>query len=1075
MSDGSHRANKNLISEFTNTTLIKYNQYQKANKKIDNLTDYLRKNNHCDEPTSKEIERQIKLVFCDLYKSLDTPDFMDETNNEMISSIQEIAAYRIPADVIKPAYVINMIIKILGVLESKEITVARGAAFAQKMLVELLPILESMLTERNIDSEKIKATVSDCFDENDLFIPDNAKIEKLGYSIKGIKGETPVFVMQKFEKGDCEARYIGDNSKPCMNKTESGKICCSDHHPLTQEEKRIINENKSGTFSSNESEIAISESSNSSNTENLVSNKCKYINGKGKEQCKNAACVGGFCTKCHKKHSDDFSILKSNDYCTIIIASGLNKGKVCGKKSCEKGLHICTGHYEKANVGNIEKCPYMTENGTICNAKIKNPTHKACGKHLNCTSYINYEPERKKSEAQLEWEEEQREQQNKPIQYCEAVCGNGNVCNHKAGHIIDISIVEGITNDKIVCWMHHESLRKKKEKEIEIGKTHQCHAKCKTTGKQCRIKNVPECDLYCGTHYDYDPEDQCGAFDMKKFDRCLKTCENGKYFCTTHKDYTADPIKDEGDVMIIQRWIRTQQYFAYMSQYTVVCVDPPKKLLKLKIVEDKPANQKPLRLIVEGEGYGLDYFCSDSEEESACTEESELEVIQPVGQPIVEIKPKRSILPEEFELVNKATGWTEEQIRIMKGKLIYKRFLGPKKKFDLERSIFETKKHLEKYFTTAINKTNAKYKGCKTQFENLIRATYHDLSVSVENVIGLFGAQRFWSRTNILENCKDSLKDLRNLEKNHNDRIAGLPVPIITKKLVEMDIKKYVNAFNDAIYTVKKEQKEDSKYIKEFEQFLSGHTKRSKNKYVENREDKRKELNKKYKIYFEKYIVRFAKVALHTENSQGRSFGFANYFIDLLHKKPLDYTRFRDAYGGEIRNEDGQKAFYCDVFSIITKIIEDYNNKDGDKLMDYIDVDISTNLSSSEHQISLSQELRECQRTGKTTSTFTSMLDVGKVERFAAKNGFYDHDDWVFDDETRPEFFGNFPGFYGNFLEVQARENNYPNYDLPRDTAPDIKVARWVNSGNKGMREEMPAEIKQTYENNVEDILAMYV
>jgi len=1015
--------------------------------------------NNVDSEIIRDIENDLSIVSCCKKYNDDEKQIANKYFNEMTECLEEAECPLSPTD-ISVAHVAFISDNGLSVNDNKNISDKDKLNINSQLFQEIFDACRISATYRNIDFELVQNTFNEMFSEQsyESTLPKEFIVNTI-YTSSESENTTNFnkdFFIHKLDKGNCQARHVNSNEL-CKNKTEGGKICCSEHQPLTQEQKRIINENKSGTFSSNGSETAQSESSNN---ENYNSDKCKYINGKG--QCKNPAYAGQFCKKCHKIHFDESSIHQSNDYCTIITKSGINKGRVCGEKSCGKGLHVCTTHRPKEN---MKKCGHTNTNGITCNNNVTNPFNKKCGLHINSTSYVHCESqsENKKSEALLEWEQEQREKANQPVQYCQAICGNGNVCNHKTGFIIDVSIVEGIINDKIVCWMHHESLRKKKEKEKEKGKTHRCLAKC-GHGGQCQNKNVPESNLYCDRHYDYDPDDQCGAFDEKTEDRCSKKCEIGKDFCKGHKNYTADPIKDDVDVYLIQGWLKLQELYEFNNQYTVVCVDPPKKVLKLKIVEDNPSNQKPLRLILEGEGYGLDCFVSDSEEESACTEESELEIIQPQV-----VAPKRSIIPEEFELVNKATGWTEEQIKIMKNKRIFKRSLGPKKKFNLEQTLFETRKNLEQYFVNAINKANGKYEGCKKQLENLIKATHFDLSASVENVIGLFGVQRFSSRTDLLDNCKDSLRDLRNLESLHKKKIENLPVPVTKKQLVKMDTEKYVNAFNDVINTVKKEQKEDIKYIKEFDKFISGSPKKP--KY--DREEKRKEFNQKYRDYFEKYIVRFAKVSLHKENSKGRLFGFANYFIDLLNEKPLDYTRFRDAYGGEIRNEDNGKVFYCDVFTIITNIIN--NHKVKNDIMDYLDVDISTNLSSSEHQTSWSQELRECQRTGKTTSTVTSMLEVGVVEKFAAKNEFYEGVEWVFDEESRQEFNRGIVGFSGNLLAVNARENNYPNYAFSTTQAPDLKVARWVNSGNKGMREEISDEIKPSYENNVEEILGMNI
>jgi hypothetical protein len=937
---------------------------------------------------------------------------------------------------------------------------------------EIISLYKMMSIYKNLDHELIQNTFNSMFSHRE---PD--QIERFIANVIANEPKTKIptinitenFAIQKIEKGNCEARYVNGN-KPCQNKTMPGKICCSEHQPLTQEDKKIIMENKLETTSSTKSEFAETESSNECN-DHIHENehdKCKYLGLYGK-QCKNKKAYGKFCKKCHKIHTEESHAQKIEDYCIVIVTRGLNKGRACGKKSCGTGFHVCIDHRDKTT---IKKCGHTDKNGKICNNNVNDPSLERCGQHINSISNVRYETEpEKKSEALLEWEEEQRQMANEKPQHCELLTEKGNVCSRRADGYVEVKNKEtGKSVEKLACPMHAE-INNKKNNESE---THRCLAIC-AHGGQCKRMNVPDCDLYCLQHNEYDPEDRCGAFDEKTEDRCLKKCKKDKVFCCTHKNYTADPIQDQYDVDIIRGWIRIQEFYSFLNQYTVVCIDPPKKILKLNIISDEPnkSNKKQLAIksMINNESYGLDYYASNSEDSDG-TEESELEMVQPE---VVVPKKVWSLIPDEFDLINKATGWTEEQIKIMKNKRIFKRILGPKKQFNLEKTLFESRKALEQHFVKYINEANGKYVGCKKQFENLIRATHFDLSASVENVISLFGAQRFFSREKMIDNCKDSLKVLRNIESLYDNRIKGLPVPIIKKQLVKMDIKKYTEAFEDVIHTFKKEYKEDRKYLKEFEKYAYGVPKKS--KYPVNlekeRADKREEFNEKYRDYFEKYIVRFATVSLHKENCKGRMFGFANYFIDLLNKTPLDYSRFRNAYGGEIRNEDGEKVFYCDVFSIITKIIEDNNNKDDkEKIMSYFDIDISLNLSSSEHQTEFSEELRECKRTGKFKADCKSMLDVGIVERFRARDGCYDYDGPLVNVDT---FCNNIVGFNGNFLDIMAKEKNYRDYDLAPDpaatTAPIIPFQ--MNMGNLIFREEIKDEFKQSYSNNVNEILGI--
>ena len=763
-------------------------------------------------------------------------------------------------------------------------------------------------------------------------------------------------------------------------------------------------ENASKTISSNDSD-SICTTSTSSTHENHShdrNGKCQYTNSN--KPCKNNATQGKFCQKCHKVYTDECTAHKKQDYCTIIVNAGLNKKRACGKPSCSAGIHVCKDHYEKVAI--VRKCDCVNALGIRCDAVIKNPHDFRCGRHLNSISHI--EPETEKDHSCSE--EESEEEINRAPVSCNYPCNNGKLCSNNAndqGPVME----NGKEVLKKMCGIH----AKKAWKNIDEPKLHRCEAICATTGRQCTNCNVPEGYSYCGWHNAYEPPEQCQAFDYESLGRCTNNCLKNEPVCKGHLKYNGPFITDrteKWEIEALKGWVIGQEqlnYLNYISQFPIVFVHelPPRKITKLILVDQKPKPKplklilvkpepkKPLKLVLVEpkpvcEEYGLDYFVSNSEDSDG-TEASE-EII-PV---IEEVKPTRSLalVTDEFELVNSLTGWSEEEIRIMRNKRIFKRILD-KKQFNVEKSVADAKKKLEAYFNNAINDANSKYNGAKAIFSNVVRATHHDLDDSLRSVIELSGVQKFSGRQRTLEDCKEKIKSLRSLESVYNNKVKGLPVPDIKKKLLPMDIKKYITAFEDVIYTVKKEMKEDAKYIKEFLQFNSFLPKKSGNtKYIVNPEEekrkKRAEFDAKYKAYFTKYIVRFAKVSLHKENLKGRLYGFANYFIDLLHKNAYEYTKFQRAFGGEFKKEDGKKVFYCDVFTIISQIIEKNMSND---LMDYLDVDISFNLSSSEHQSDFSQSLRENRSLGKPRPDAISMLEVGEVERFDAKPGMYDYDE----------------------------------------------------------------------------------
>jgi len=897
------------------------------------------------------------------------------------------------------------------------------------------------------------------------------------------------FVIIKYEKGQCQARYVDDDIR-CYNKTEPGKICCSEHEPLTQEARKTIIENRSSTISYSGSTSTESSKSHdhSKCSKSHDHSKCSYISHAG-NPCKRDA-LGKFCKVCHKKHDVEISTHKANNYCTVILTSGINKGRACGEEACAKGFNICPKHCPKEDEN--KKCDHINKEGGRCTATIKNPLHTKCGKHINSISHVpNYElePQREKTEAELEWEEMKRKMNE--VYYCNAVCvTNGKICGKKASYIIQIDGKHGEKIDKYVCGTHEKTDYKESMKE----KTHRCEART-NKGHLCTRMNVPEGFKYCNQHTGFEPIIQCGAFDINTNDRCLKNCEECSDFCKGHGNYTADPIKEQYEIEFIRGQLQAEANRQFWSQYTVVCVDPPKPKLKIltdeefdRIQKEKASIKKPLKLkIIEDESpkisvntenYGLDYFVSNSEESDG-TEKSE-EIIQTKSEP--QVKSVRGLKPDEVEMISEITGWTEEQIRIMKNKNIIIRVLDNKKTLNINKTINQAKHNLERHFTKAVRDTNEKYKSCKKSLSNVIRGTFYDLVNSLDNTIELIGTQRFSGRENLIPECKDAIKILRNLEKDHDNKIKGLPVPIIEKQLLSMDITKYMAAFEDVINTVRKEMKEDVKYIQDFQKFMSEPPKRTKSEeqMLIQKTKKREEFNEKYRKYFAKYIVRFAKVALHKENCTGRMFGFANYFIDLLKAKSIDYTRFRNAFGGELKTEDGERVFYCDIFTVISNIINE--NVDSD-IMDYLDVDISTNLSSSEHQTEFSHELRECKRVGHRYGKQMSMLDVGKVERFNASYGGLHGNapwDWInkpMSKETITQFIRDTPGNSQNYLKIMTEKFDWPAYPLPIDNTPIKKQEYGILNGYM-IPLEMSDEdknLRDPYENYIPEILGITV
>jgi len=942
----------------------------------------------------------------------------------------------------------------------------------KQFLQEIYDIGRTLATHKNIDFDCVLDTYNQMFpiecyestyNSTEQFLSNvTANEQENVLDTSNINKEFLNSLNNKSKQGMCKAKFI-NSSEVCNNKVEPGNICCEEHRPLTQEEKRIKYENGSmSTFSSE---------CNNSNDHNHDHNKCRYVKTNG--QCKKPSTVGGFCNDCHNLYTKECEKLQSNDYCTVILTKGrsFNKNRACGNKSCGKGMGVCSDHCPKIKE---VKCCHIKNDGQICDKVVKNPFHTKCGMHINSinigdntsnTSNI----EREKTEDELEWEK----QKQQPTIYCEIKCKSGKMCRNKA--LCYAGMGDKKETEKAVCGIHYnihmESLTK--------TTYHRCAA---TTlkGKQCLNCSVAEGFLYCNVHEQYDPEERCGAFDEKIFNRCPNKCVGDGDFCGRHVKCKDAPLKTQEDVALAQEKILKQRALELQSKpkpksnkplKLMILNDKSSKTSKTSKISESPKTPEAPKLINE-EAYGLDCHVSNSEDSDG-TEESEIETSKVEQQ--VE-KPKRTLnLPvDEFESINKITGWTEEEILKMRNKRVFKRILGPKKKLDVEKSIADSKIKLEKHFTKAINQANSNYNKCKIYLSNIIRATFFDLSDSITNVIGLFGAQRFSSRENLLPDCKESIKTLRNIESVYTNKTQGLPIPVTKKQLVPMNIKKYISAFEDVIHTVNKERKEDVKYIKEFQKFMNYIPKNANTNpnYEAEREKKREMYNQKYKNYFEKYIVRFAKVSLHSDNSKGRMFGFANYFIDLLHQSPLDYTRFKNAYGGEFKYEDGKKVFYCDVFSVISKILK--NNLDSD-LLDYIDVDISLNLSASEHQTEFSQSLREVKLTGKTKAGCKSMLDEGIIERFEAKDGCYEYDNnWGNNKDYVDEIVKHIPGYYGNALQMIAKQNNYVDYNLVPDqpNKADYFNPLVFSGGRMSLVQENPNKTRLSVANNVEDILA---
>jgi len=983
--------------------------------------------------------------------------------------------------------------EILGVIVSQKFDKDQKLAYVYETLHKLY--VSSNRNETNI------TLVSKCHD-NIIDIPKNPIIRKLGYTIddehlpplpkketkqvkevKEVKKQSPGlkkdFLDNKPAEGCCQARKINSTEK-CQNKPEQGKICCTEHHPQTQEEKKMMVENSSKTISSSDCSSNTCTTSTSSTHDHENHNhdrngKCQYVNSN--KPCKNNATENRFCKKCHKSYTDECTAHRKQDYCTIIVTGGLNKKRACGKPSCGAGLHICKDHYTKVAI--VRKCDHVNELGLTCNADIKNPHAIRCGKHLNSVSYVEREPEREKNEDDSE--EESEEEIERPKSSCNYPCKSGKLCASGANYQ-GIVMKDGKEILKAMCRIHAN----KSWKDSEKSKMHRCEAICASTGLQCNRYNVPEGNHYCGVHNAYEPPERCGAFDMNTLDRCTNNCHKDEAVCKGHLKYDGTLITDRTEryeIEMLKGWVLGQEHLYYNNTHPLVFLDelPPRKITKLIIVNDKPKKplklvlvndkpKKPLKLVLVKpvcEEYGLDYFVSNSEDSDG-TEQSE--EIVPV---VEEIKPKRTLLlvTDEFEAVNSLTGWSEEEIRIMRNKKIFKRFTDNKKQLNVEKSVFEAKKKLETYFNNAINDANIKYNGAKAIFSNVVRFTYHDLVDSLRSVMELAGVQKFTSREKSLEDCKEKIKSLRSLESMYNTKVKGLPVPEMKKKLLPMDIQKYIAAFEDVIYTVKKEMKEDIKYIKEFQEFTYNLPKKSrKSKYIENPEEvrhkKRIEFDAKYKAYFTKYIVRFAKVSLHKENLKGRLFGFANYFIDLLHKNAYEYSKFQRAFGGEFKKEDDKKVFYCDVFTIITQIIED--NLGKKEIMDYLDVDISFNLSSSEHQTEFSENLRQCRSSGKPRSDAISMLEFGVVEKFDTKRSIDEDEHWGKELLMKNFLTGD------NLLYNMTKNSEWATIPFvnSRPVEPKKNNDTYMDIGRFRVGIEQPKSFEDDYLNTAADIIA---
>jgi hypothetical protein len=531
---------------------------------------------------------------------------------------------------------------------------------------------------------------------------------------------------------------------------------------------------------------------------------------------------------------------------------------------------------------------------------------------------------------------------------------------------------------KCVCGKHLEE-------KINTKRTY-CEAIAKSTGKKCK-KIACQGEKYCTTHELYEPVERCGYFDYDAYERCPRDCESlDNPYCKNHIGLPpGDAVDDEEAENLIaehNKQVEEQQRIEKEAREA----ESRKQRVKLNIIkepltqEQQAAYNKRLeeqmKINNKAAYYGVSYEdamklpsygqalskritklkenrvktleeLSWTTDSSECTENPENE----------QNKRKRPIADEELAAVSELTGWTEDQIYTMRAKRIYKRIFtkGRGKKFDVIRTVNETMHALKVYISKANTNANSKYVGSKGAVENLLAQTFHDMKNSITSVIEMSSSQKFDGRLRAIDECKEKIPVLKKIMPTRDGLLEGLPMVEGKTKLKPMNIPKYLGACIDGKESVTKEMKADLKFIEELQQFMNGMVKSKKNVLTaEQKIDKREELYAKYREYFTRYIVRFAKAAQFQK--EGRVFGFANYFVDLLNKKELNYEKFQKVFGGKIVEKADQKDKYeydFDMYGFISDIIE--QNKDT-KFMDYLDVDISTNFSLDEKYTEMTLE-----------------------------------------------------------------------------------------------------------------------
>lgn len=757
------------------------------------------------------------------------------------------------------------------------------------------------------------------------------------------------------EDNNCEAKGHCNQCKqdvPCENKRIKNEItgelmpCCEKHKPLSsnEREKRVIS---------------------SLDVENEFDGKCQYV--AITKRC-NKKTSGKYCESCAKIKAIKDKAYNNGDFCTRLMLKGPRKNQMCGEPSYEKGYGKCKEH---ANEGKEPRyCLEIIQTGDrfgqVCGAKIKHPTNKKCDNHINSSmEFVNLNnriaialaaeanKDKDLDSQDLEIKKAIEDRENKII-YCSGKCANGTSCNNKA------------RADCNGMCATHDRMRNKLPPR-----------RCTALNKDNEICNrlIKDDDDYCDKHPNYNPSIRswkCMAIVKStklpcnnnicvyvNSDGTLDRAKTVNSFCGIHKNSKEEDaidlqtrerlLKEHKDKMEKRKNKHSEVFNLDESSLDVSemsidesvplkgTVKPPKGYTKLFL--DNPDGTKTLVNPIKN-NYSENLLPTDmsfTTESSECTSEEEK---------VEEVKPKRvvNMKDEEFEAVNALTGWTKDEITVMRNKKLYKREVDDNKKFHAEKTVFHARKKLENRIRTINSEATKIYNSGKTVFENVVRATYSDMNNSVKQVMELSGGQIFMARSNLIPECREQIKKLRGVEEGRKAKLAGLPkIQHIEDKYKAINCEKYIKAFEDVIETVQKELKQDTKFLRELMCFRNGITTgRTRRETREDREGRREELKQLSKEYFIKFLVRFAKAALH--DKIGNSFGFAEKFIERLKQLQLDYTKFAELFGGEVCYENGYKVYYGNMKEIITELLEE--NKDT-ATMNYMDVDISTNLSLS--------------------------------------------------------------------------------------------------------------------------------